>query len=898
MGIFGDTVKVKKKKVQFGGARGGVRPSRNKNTINELQTSLKENPRFGKMVEYSCQCLRKLVVDETSAEDLISEGVIETLMDVLKKNPGNDKVTQAVMETFMAIGRTDELCDLMADRMGEDYQVFMDVLNKSEDNDVLAATSNIVHSLSKKPKRRDLLQKQGAVAALTDVVNRHDGKRSHIGATSAATRALWEFGKVTSSAKEIVDTKAVETLLRECKKHPDDETLHERTAQLIANMCSTGDKSVIEYLKQIGGVDFMMNALEKFPFNARIQAAAAVALAAMTGKNDMALAMQLAFGDTSKIDDASTKAMGKVACLMLVKENVSYFGKHDGVKLCLAKMKTAETECKDPKMKDQVLTYGARILGRHCLDPKKIYEILKQGGVEALIALLMKGKQSEPLTAASLNALGNMCCNKDNTVFIVKSGGMKAAVASLGHHSKCVPVIQSALKLMHAFGKHAKSAKIVGKKGGLAELLKVMKMNQANPAVIGPALKTLGGYTGLKDQDISNMLHDLDVVPLLQDLLKTHEADKDICADAVKCLNDMLINKGARALMKDCGLTDLIKQLMDMYNDDDLFNDLCQDLLGGIFEMDQMDEAALKALADAEAKAAADALAKQQEEQRRQEELEAAEMAAAFAKLQAETTAAERRAREEAALRDAEELERRKKEAESNRMEAMVKPAKPHKQLKVDPLAGRKKLRGMLEDEEKGPVPDLPPPVQDFLRAGSMLIKHSAHAPPRPRHVFMSNDLMWFCWKKAKKDLDPVKQRMSTWRVKEVYKGRCTPQLERKRLGKYLAQKEQCCLSVFGSDEADNLRTLDLEAPTEQVRDKWYRNIKRLIEWKDQKVAHGIVKVKKNVMHENKGLAAASCVESDDDSDDGAPPPPPDDDDDAPPPPPDSDDDAPPPPPS
>lgn len=117
---------------------------------------------------------------------------------------------------------------------------------------------------------------------------------------------------------------------------------------------------------------------------------------------------------------------------------------------------------------------------------------------------------------------------------------------------------------------------------------------------------------------------------------------------------------------------------------------------------------------------------------------------------------------------------------------------------------------------------------------------------PRPRHVYMSVDLNWLIWKNAKKDVKP-NQTMSVWKIKDVFKGRCTPQLQRKWLGKYLA-KDDCCFSVFGSDQYENGRTVDVECANEQLREKWVRNLKLLIEWKDSRVSDKTVKVIENQM--------------------------------------------------
>jgi hypothetical protein len=60
--------------------------------------SLKQKPKFTKMVEYSVECLKNLAVDEVSIEEMIDEGVLETLNTILKLNPFNEKIMQMVLK--------------------------------------------------------------------------------------------------------------------------------------------------------------------------------------------------------------------------------------------------------------------------------------------------------------------------------------------------------------------------------------------------------------------------------------------------------------------------------------------------------------------------------------------------------------------------------------------------------------------------------------------------------------------------------------------------------------------------------------------------------------------------------------------------------------------------------
>jgi len=148
--------------------------------------------------------------------------------------------------------------------------------------------------------------------------------------------------------------------------------------------------------------------------------------------------------------------------------------------------------------------------------------------------------------------------------------------------------------------------------------------------------------------------------------------------------------------------------------------------------------------------------------------------------------------------------------------------ATPFKQLKMggSELKSAKKLFG---DEEKvTEVKELPAAVKNLLLAGSLLVKHSNTAAPRSRHVYITSDLKYVVWKDPKEPVHPD-NKMKVFKIRSVEKGRCTPQLQRKRFGKFLS-KEECAFAILGRE-----RTVDLEAASEADRDKWVDAIDQLL---------------------------------------------------------------------
>jgi len=289
--------------------------------------------------------------------------------------------------------------------------------------------------------------------------------------------------------------------------------------------------------------------------------------------------------------------------------------------------------------------------------------------------------------------------------------------------------------------------------------------------------------------------------------------------------------------------------------------------------------AALEAMKASAAGARLKAL--QEEENRKQQEQKT--------KLSAETEAARLRAAEE--QRKIDELEKKRREVEKMRLAMKKKEEEDSENRQVYNLMGRrpekaekekaarpqlqKSARALFDaDEEKDKkMADLPNAIKNFLLAGSVLVKHSNNAAPKPRHIYLSHDLEYLVWKDPKKEVN-MKQRMRIYKLYGVNTGRCTPQLQRKRLGKYLAANEECCFSVYGADLYEEERTVDLEAPTPKEAQVWIHALEVLIEYAKNRMMYGQAEV---AMRSQKELAKLGHAQKSGDSDDDveyAPPPP------------------------
>jgi len=202
------------------------------------------------------------------------------------------------------------------------------------------------------------------------------------------------------------------------------------------------------------------------------------------------------------------------------------------------------------------------------------------------------------------------------------------------------------------------------------------------------------------------------------------------------------------------------------------------------------------------------------------------------------------------------DIEKKRRELELMRKKAKEKGEEEAAERHLHQLAGRKgekdpkepkkpklkkSARELFEadDEKDKKLAILPPPIKNFLCAGQLLKKHSKKAQPKSMHLFLSPDLEWMCWKnpdpKAKFTL---KHRMKIYKLYGVNTGRCTVQLQRKRMGRFVT-KEECCFSIYGADLYKEERTVDFETPTPKDCQAWVHALEVLIEYAKNRTLWG-----------------------------------------------------------
>lgn len=89
-----------------------------------------------------------MAIDEASIEELIDEGAIESLMEVMRLHPGNEKLMQMFNKLVAKMCINERLADLIGAKMGRNFDVFLNSL-KNHSAETAQTTLSAVNALCK-----------------------------------------------------------------------------------------------------------------------------------------------------------------------------------------------------------------------------------------------------------------------------------------------------------------------------------------------------------------------------------------------------------------------------------------------------------------------------------------------------------------------------------------------------------------------------------------------------------------------------------------------------------------------------------------------------------------------------------------------------------------------------
>jgi Armadillo/beta-catenin-like repeat len=505
--------------------RAAVRLARNKDTIQDLLSSIKTRPRFVKLISYSIECVRNLAIDEVSIEEIIEEGTLDVLRDVLRVNPYNEELQQLVNATLQKMCINDRLAAMVANAFGPDPMIHS--LNKHVELDTIQSTCDTLGMLMKDQESRDKYVDAGVIDALANVIKNNANDPNIVAAAAAALNAIAADPKY---ADVIMKTGAVELILEALARNPNNAKLVEHGVAFLGNLARASPE-ILARLKELGALDVIVAAVESHPENRVILEIGAATLAAMTTRDDVGDALG---GVNSTDSNEQAKAIVTVGSLALVDENVQFIVETGGIADIIGAIKSAVDSKEDTEARTKILEAGCRSLARLATNENNIYSIMKEGGIKVVKQVLRGNMHDERVVAAALAALAQMCAATENeqyVEYIAKVGAPQMCVDAIRAHPDSRRVAKNALDLIQQMCAYDSVVPLVVDAGVIPEIVELMKRFKDDPEILKAAINALGQMAvtpenikqiadaGGFEQVIEAMLNNIDDAELVEKAL-------------------------------------------------------------------------------------------------------------------------------------------------------------------------------------------------------------------------------------------------------------------------------------------------------------------------------------------------------------------------------------------
>lgn len=530
-------------------ARAAKKICRNKDTIHTLLDALNTKPKFTKMVEYSLECLKNLAVDEVSVEEMIDEGTLEVLVNIMKLNPYNERIQQMVNKTIQAFCLNDRLAALIAERMGSAGFVFS--MKKHVEPETLASTCSATAKLLRSDASVDMFVKGGVVAGLRHVVHTQE---QNVEVLVPATQCLDRICDNAIYCADVMESGVVPDILNALKHYPENAALVGHVLSMIGKLAAVSPE-YLDALKKLGAVDILVAALDMHPDDERLNGLGARALKLLAGEADINSAFKVAVGNTME----TANALSKMSSLLLVDENVDYLIANQGIAWLISALNSALPE--HSEVASKILVSGCRALMRMAGDENKIYSIMQQGGVKLLVAIIEGHLQDENVVVSALNALAKMVTRKENAIYIVKSGGVRAAVAALAAHPHSERVAKAGLELLQKVAAHEDCVAPLVEAGVIPAVLATLANHGKNPALAQAVITTLGRMA--LSGDILSKMADAGMLQQLITLLNDNKDNVDVAKQTILLLETAALLPSNIAALRSLGAMDAILGAME-----------------------------------------------------------------------------------------------------------------------------------------------------------------------------------------------------------------------------------------------------------------------------------------------------------------------------------------------
>lgn len=651
----------------------------------------------------------------------------------------------------------------------------------------------LLANLAVNEELKDLIGVEGGIQVIIEIMHKYRKNGPLVDNCTYALANLSEDNEVNCSF--IMACDGISKLVAALQRHPTLVDMLEQAMNTLSNLCMSEIESNKDAVLESGAPSVIAETLLANLDQEDMAGAALTCLGNITHTPEAARlviqsgAVQAIVAVLASSDSPDTKLLALQVLTNLAAEDdpesMAQFNQEGAVQ---AVCKMVEDEMENLELEMATLLCISNL----CRDRKNAKLVIDMGIIDAIVLVLNELGHEEEVVAVAFQCLSvlSLCSSRFST--IIEAGAVTAVMLAVRTFIEHDTVIRYGLAVIGNLCHDEESAETVAKEGPITLCLTLMRERADTPEVLLDAFICLSGLCRAANSAISMSEMSMNA---LSDALSQHSAESpEMVIQGLAFLSNLCVHREATESVVD---TDLVPQVLKAMATHDSDSPL---LVVGCKALENMAHAS-QAVRDF---------------QKQEGCLEALQDIADLNPGRGEIIRAVRAA-----------------------ITAIKRQPIGDVEFKDIALSKRaKKRRDMLTGEVRDdtPPPELDEEHRNLLLAGGLLMKHKMGGAPHVRQVWITQDWRWFCWvnpKKVRKEVDRGNQ-MKVAYIRSVDIGRCTPTLRRKRFGGKYYAKEECAFAVVGRK-----RTVDLEAESEELRDKWVEALLALKKWrKDLKEYH------------------------------------------------------------
>jgi hypothetical protein len=439
------------------------RMNKNKDAVQTLIQAIREKPRFGRLVEYSIDCMSNLCVDDDTGNDLIECGVIDVLKDVMKINPFNENLQRAVTRCLQNIARTEGLVAKLHEIGGLDLLI-NSLLKHHEEKTHKESSETLKRCFELIPAVRDAFIEKGHLSLIQKVMSENMDNEKVL---SSMTELVTSIAQDAKTIEMIKKSNVLDSVVEGLMSFPEASHIVEFSVKFFNAMVKADIKN-LEEIRTKGGIDAAIAAMEMNPDEEKILEAGAEFMNNMSGESEVIHSIKA----VGSANFSSAAAVAKIGNLALVVDNVDYIMNNGGVAALVTAVKVARESKGDDENTKKTLESAVRAIGRLCNSPDHVQVVIEQGGLDCVMELAEEYKDQVEIITEVLHDLSYIADNKDHAEILMKKEGMKFAVASLKKFPEATRLVNAIFDYVSANAKHFPSATIEFiEEGGIKEML-------------------------------------------------------------------------------------------------------------------------------------------------------------------------------------------------------------------------------------------------------------------------------------------------------------------------------------------------------------------------------------------------------------------------------------------